>query len=159
MTRAVPDLLAELIDAAEQTDDFVAGVVGLADGRIGGDTAVGQSWLARRLTNAGSRFQLGRGTVAAGFGGVYGPEQLRKASVEAQRLLRALDELRATGEQPGLVRRLDELGVPRMPGELSAQAARSSELRELHDRLSRAIGALRETRTRLLLDQRRRDGG
>lgn len=156
MTRPPVALLGELLDAAERADDFVTGVVGLAAGRIGGDTAEGQSWLARRLSSAGSRFQLGKSTVVEGFGAVYGPEQLRKAAEEADRLNSVLDELRSTGEVQELVARLDRLGVPRMPAELRALTTRSPELRDLQDRLIRAIGATRETRTKLLLTQRRR---
>lgn len=159
MNRPTLDLLVELTDAAEQTDAFVTGVVGLASGRLGGDDPEGQSWLARRLAGAGSRFRLGKGTVVEGFGAVYGPEQLRKAAVEARRMVAVLDELRSGGQLPDLVSRLDELGIGRMPEELAALGPASEELRETQQRLSRALAAMRETRTKLLLEHRHRTEG
>lgn len=153
MSRAPLDLLTELIDAAEQTADFVSGVVGLASGRLGGDVVDGKSWFARRLAGAADRFRLGSGQVAEGFAVAYGPEQLRKAAGEARRMTSVLEELRATGAVPDLVAQLDDLDVPGMADELSELGPRSSGLRELQRRLARSTGAMNETRVRLLLDR------
>ena len=128
LSRAPLVVLVELIDAAECTDDFVTGVVGLAGGRLGGVVDDGRPWLARRLSAASSRLFRG-GSLASGLAGSYGPEQLRKAAVEARRMASILDELRATGECAGLLARLDELELAAMPDQLGTVAVRSPEAR------------------------------
>jgi len=140
VSRSALDLLAELIDAAEQVDDYVTGVVGLASGRAGGDVE-DESWWGK--------VRFGRRSVVESFGAAYGPEQLRKAAVEAARMAPLIDELRTTGAVRELMSRLDDLGVDSMAQELRELAP--VDARDVQQRLSRALAAMRETRTRLLL--------
>jgi hypothetical protein len=148
--------LAELIDATAQTDDFVTGVVGLAGGWLGGEVEGERSWYARIVARARhSRF--GQRHVTQGLAAEFGPEQLRKAAVEARRLVFALDAMRLSGDDVivALVGRLDELSIASMPDELMSVAVPSADLHALHRRLAQATSAMIETRTRLVIAVRR----
>jgi len=153
VSRAALRQLGELTDAAEQTHDFVSGVVGLAEGRMGGERQVAPSRFGRRLTSLTAVFGTRRDDVARGLATAYGPEQLRKGAVEALRMAVAVDAMRGFDDADvvWLVRRLDELEVATMSDELTTVSVRSSQLRAIHQRLSRARAAMAEARTRLVL--------
>ena len=157
MTRPAAVVLVELIDAAEQTDDFVSGVVGLGEGRVGGERDGGPTRFGRWLMNVTVLFGFRQEHVARGHAVAYGPEQLRKASVEARRLAALVDELRSIDDPmlTGLVERLDELEVGDLSERLSNAAPMSTELRAAHGRLVNARSAMTEARARLVLGRHR----
>ena len=151
------DLLVELADALDRTDDFVSGVVGLAGGHLGGGSP------ARRP--AGGRLTaalpwLGSGSLASRLAASHGPEQLRKAVSEADRAVMALDLLRRERGWESLVAKLDELGIATLSDRIRGADPHSSELRSVHLDLQRAVGAVAEARSRrLLAELRRREKG
>jgi hypothetical protein len=117
-------LIDTALDQARVVDDFVRGVITLADGRLGGVDERGGTW-SERLTK---RLPGGR-SLARALGASYGPEQLRKAANATEAGVEAL---------PGLLRQPDV-------------TASSPGLREAHATLSRTIGILTEAKARALL--------
>jgi hypothetical protein len=89
-------LIEAAADAARVTDDFVRGVIGLADGEIGDDNQQ-HSWLQRRLRGRG-----GQRSVTRGMGALYAHEQLRKAANEADELVVAVHALAEAWTPAGL---------------------------------------------------------
>jgi hypothetical protein len=146
-------LIEAAADAARVTDDFVRGVIGLADGQIGDDNQQ-HSWLQRRL-----RGRAGQRSVARGMGGRYAPEQLRKAANEADEFVVAVAALADAWTPPALDAhvRLAALGAAEIPVMLRAPeiGSGSPQLRDVHDRLSRSIAILGEARTKAILAEMR----
>ncbi len=146
-------LIEVAVDAARVTDDFVRGVIGLADGQIGDDNQQ-HSWLQRRL-----RGRAGERSVARGMGGIYAPEQLRKAAVEADEFVVAVHALASAWTPPALDAhgRLVALGIEDIPVTLRNPEIGSGSplLRDVHDRLSRSIALLGEARTKAILAEMR----
>ncbi len=151
-------LIEAAADAARVTDDFVRGVIGLADGQIGDDNQQ-HSWLQRRLRGRG-----GQRSVARGMGALYAHDQLRKAATEADEFVAAVQALAGAWTPPALDAhgRLAALRVEEMPVTLRDPQVTSGSpaLRDVHDRLSRSIGILTEARTKAVLAEMRaaRDG-
>lgn len=146
--------LDELIDALDEADDLTSGVIGLAEGRFGGDVRRSGRSFAGRL---GSLLRGGREDLAVGFASSYGRDQLRKAVAPTRRLSPAVRTLSA-GEHPAvrqLSATLADLRVTEIADELAAVEPRSLELRALHARLLGARSAAVHTRTRLELERRR----
>lgn len=147
------DPLVEFADALDRTDDFVSGVVGLAEGRLGGGSP-SRSPVGGRLVSALSWF--GSGSLASRLAASHGPEQLRKAALEADRAVMALDLLRRERGWEPLVAKLDDLGIASLPERIRGVDPRSSDLRSVHLDLQRAAGAVAEARSRRLIAEWRR---
>ena len=145
-------LVEAALDAARVTDDFVRGVLGLGVGQIGDDNQGKPRW-QRWLNGRGQR------AVVQGLGAQFAPEQLRKAANEADELVAAIDDLVGAWTAPALdaAGRLGAVGVRHIPDTLRGPdiGARSSELKEVHDRLSRVIGILSEARATVILAEMR----
>lgn len=151
-------VLADLMDAVEVTDDFLSGVIGLGIGRIGDDTAADDTWLTRRMGKMSSRFGFGTRSVAQSYATQWGPTQLRKAAVEADRLAAQIDTARSITELGPLVAQLDELSLPTLGSELRSVAPTGPQLSAMHHRLMHAKAAMIDAKTRIVLGRRRRPG-
>lgn len=155
-------LLDEALDAAKVTDDFVRGVLENASGKAGGSDQVDRGW--RKYLHLGGRLS-GERSVVRGMAGQFGPEQLRKAANAADELVAAVDAV-ALGWTPAALEaagRLGALHLEELPGVLRdpSTTSQSAALRDVHDRLSRAIAVMNEARTRAILHEMRqaRDQG
>jgi hypothetical protein len=128
-------LIEAAADAARVTDDFVRGVIGLADGEIGDDNQQ-HSWLQRRLRGRG-----GQRSVARGMGALYAHEQLRKAANEADEWSSPCPRPRRGLDAAGLDAhgRLAALGVDEIPAILRDP--------ERHLRIAGVAGRPRPART------------
>jgi len=150
-------LVDTALDAATEVDDFVRGVLSLADGRLGGVDEKAGTW-SERLTK---RLPGGK-SIAKQLGASYGPEQLRKAANAADRFVVSVDDLTTAEADTALAAHIDllESGVQALPSVLREPevTAGSAELRQAHTTLSRAIGILTEARTRMLLAEMRGRG-
>lgn len=146
-------LLGTAIDAATVTDDFVRGVIGVGEGRIGDDNQQ-HSWLQRVF-----RGRVGQRSIVRGMAGVYAGEQLRKAAAEAEQLVRAVHDLASAATPPALdaYRELMSLRIDELPDHLRHPrlTSRSEELRDVHARLSRTVGVLADARGRVVLAEMR----
>lgn len=109
--------------------------------------------------SGGSTGVASAGWVVQGLGAQFAPEQLRKAANEADELVAAIDDLVGAWTAPALdaAGRLGAVGVRHIPDTLRGPdiGARSSELKEVHDRLSRVIGILSEARATVILAEMR----
>ncbi len=146
--------LGALVDAIDEVDGYVSGVLGMADGRLGGDDVIDRGgWFQQRLRDAGRRLGMGESRVASGYAGAYGPEQLRKASRATDDVLTAVSRLRRSNDQRvfDLLAQLDRLALDHLGHELTEVSPRSPELTEIHHRLTRARSAALETTTKLTL--------
>jgi hypothetical protein len=145
-------LIDHALDAARVTDDFVRGVVGLGGGRIGDDNQR-KTLKDRVLQGRGQR------SVVLAMAAQYAPEQLRKAAIQSLELAAALDDLAGAWTPPALdaAGQLRAIGVQFIPEILRNPDvdARSPELRDVHDRLARAISVLTEARARVILAEMR----
>jgi hypothetical protein len=145
-------LIDAALDAARVTDDFVRGVVGLGGGRIGDD---------KQRMSLKDRILKGRGQrgVVMAMTAQYAPEQLRKAAIQATELVAAVDDLGGAWTPPALdaAGQLSALGVQQIPEILRDPdvGARSPALRDVHDRLGRAISVLNEARSKVILIEMR----
>jgi hypothetical protein len=148
-------LLDAAIDAAKVVDDYVRGVIGLADGRWGGVEERKSSWSQRFFGKASwsKEHQLARS-----MGASFGPEQLRKAANAADELvvsIVALDGATTATVQaiyPELLAAVDGLPATLRDREVIASSRR---LRGAHLTLSSAIAKMNEARTRLVLAEMR----
>lgn len=146
--------LGALVDAIDEIDGYVSGVLGLADGRLGGDDDAGRGgWFQQRLRAAGRVLGIGESRVASTYAGAYGPEQLRKASGATDGLLTAVSRLRRSNDERvfELLARLDRLALSHLGTELSEVSPTSPELVDVHRRLAQARAAAIETTTTLTL--------
>jgi hypothetical protein len=155
-------VLDEAIDAAKVTDDFVRGVLENAAGKAGGSDQIDRGW--RKYLHLGGRLS-GERSVVRGMAGAYAPEQLRKAANAADELVVALEAV-AFGWTPaalGVAGRLDGLHLEEIPAILRdpATTAGSPAVRDVHERLSRAVAVMNEARTQAILFEMRqaRDQG
>ena len=141
-------------DAAGVVEDFVAGLVGTGGGQIGG-AGEGRNWTQRTL----GRVFHGEKQVAKEMGGLYAPEQMRKAAEAADELVAAVDELGNATLEPAKQagQAVTELGVRDIPATLRNAELRSDspELAAVHTQLSKIIGVLGEARSRTLLAEMR----
>ena len=141
-------LIDAALDAARLTDDFVRGVVGLGGGRIGDD---------KHHMSLRDRILKGRGQrgIVMAMTAKYAPEQLRKAAIQADELVAAVDDLADAWAPPALdaAGQLGALGVRYIPEILRDPdiGARSPALRDVHDRLGRAISVLNDARAKVTL--------
>lgn len=145
-----------LVDAIDEVDGYVSGVLGLVDGRLGGDDVAGRgNWFQQRMRAAGRVLGFGESRVAATHASTYGPEQLRKASAAANDVLTAVSRLRRSNDERvfELLARLDRLALSHLGHELNEVSPASPELADIHRRISAARGAATETVTRLTLDR------
>jgi hypothetical protein len=152
--RRLSALLEDVIDAARVTDDFVRGVLDNVAGRPGGDTEASRGW--RRWVPGSAMF--GERARVQGMAVQYGPEQLRKAAVQAQELEPAIAaveacpaaaaavaaELRASGAGEVAPRLSDPELEPRSPG-----------VAEVHRILMRIQAIANEARTKAILAEMR----
>ena len=147
--------LATLVDAIDQVDGYVSGVLGLVDGRLGDDDAERGNWFQQRMRSAGRVLGFGESRVATIHATTYGPEQLRKASGAANGMLTAVSRLRRSNDERvfELLARLDRLALGHLVHELNEVSPASPELADIHHRLSEARAAALETSARLTLDR------
>lgn len=153
--RRLSALLDDVIDAARVTDDFVRGVLDNVAGRPGGDTDATRGW--RRWVPGSALF--GERARVQGMAALYGPEQLRKAAVQAAELAPAIaaiegclapgaaavaTELRACGAG-GLAVTLADPGL----------RPRSPEIADVHRILMRIQAIANEARTMAVLAELR----
>lgn len=145
-------LLDDALDRARVVDDFVRGVIGLGDGQLGGIDTQSRSWSQRLFGRVN-----GPKGIAQGLAASYGPEQLRKAANAADELAASVDELGRAEGAIALAAHIDivEAGIDQVSARLRDPdlTSRSPQLREIHATLSRALGALTEARSRVLLAQ------
>ena len=153
------DPLVDLSDALDRIDDFLAGVTSLASGRLGGEPNGSSSWLARRVAGAPRGFRLGAGSLAVRLAALHGPEQVRKAVVEAERAAQALARLARTTDHAALSERLVSIGVGEIADRLRDADPRSDRVLEQAEVVSRAMAILGEDRVRRALAARRREVG
>lgn len=141
-------------DAAGVVDDFVTGVIGVGGGEIG-HSGDGRNWTQRTL----GRIFHGDRQVAQEAGGLYAPDQLRKAADAADELVAAVDELGNATLEPAKQagQAVTELGVREIPGTLRKPDLLSSspELASVQTQLSKIVGVLGEARSRTLLAEMR----
>ena len=141
-------------DAAGVVEDFVTGIVGVGGGDIGGG-GDGRNWTQRTL----GRIFHGEREVAQEMGGLYAPEQMRKAAEAADELVAAVDELGNATLEPAKQagRAVTELGVRDIPATLRNPdlMSNSPELAAAHTQLSKIVGVLGEARSRTLLAEMR----
>jgi hypothetical protein len=146
-------LIDVAVDAAKVTDDFVRGVLGLAAGQIGDDRARRRTWVPSVLAGVGRR------SAVQGLGATYAPEQLRKAALQADEFVAAAEDLVTSSTQPALdaAGRLGVLRVRDIPEILRDRdtTSRSPQLRDVHDRLSKAIAVLNAARSAVILAEMR----
>ena len=152
----IGDPLVEITDALDRAGDLVTALLDLRDGRLGGAGQVGRSWSGRRLGHLSARWRVGEGGVAAGWASVHGPEQLRKATIEAERIPAALAALERNPGEVDLAARLRATGVVEVADRLCGLDS-SKELRGVAAVLDRAAAVLAEGRTRRFLAERRTD--
>ena len=157
MDRSDTALIETALDAARVVDDFVRGVVGLAEGEIGGAGDVKRRWTDRVF----GKWVYSERHVVHGMAGAYGHDQLRKASTASRDLLEAVAELGASpsplarstaAELAASVADLPELLLAAEPGPGSPDVLR------IHQRLNGAIGVLNNARSRALLAEMRGRG-
>ena len=148
--------LDELADALDRAADFVVGVVGLAQGHLGGGPA---SPSRRARLTAGFVSWFGAGSEASRLAASHGHEQLRKAALEADRAVTALESLRRDPGWATLVAQLDELGTAALPERLREVDPRSPRLRSVYLDLQRTSGVVVASRTRRSLAERHRREG
>lgn len=153
--RRLSAMLDDVIDAARVTDDFVRGVLDNVDGRPGGDTDASRGW--RRWVPGSAMF--GERARVQGMAAQYGPEQLRKAALQAAEIEPAI----------AAVERSAVTGAASVAGELRASGAgevaarlgdpelrpRSPEVGEVHRILMRVQTIANEARTKAILAEMR----
>jgi hypothetical protein len=141
-------------DAAGVVEDFVTGIIGVGGGDIGG-SGEGRNWTQRTL---GKIFH-GDKQVTQEMGGLYAPDQLRKAAEAADELVAAVDELGNATLEPAKQagQTVSELGVRDIPTTLRNPdvGSKSPELAAVHMLLSKIVGVLGEARSRTLLAEMR----
>lgn len=149
--------LGALVDAIDEVDGYVSGVLGLTDGRVDGDGdgARRGGRLQQRLRAAARAMGIGGRRAGALHTGGYGPEQLRKASGATNDILSAVSRLRRSNDERvfELLARLDRLALSHLGHELNEVSPTSPELAEIRRRLGRARSAAIETTTSLTLDR------
>lgn len=141
-------------DAAGVVEDFVTGIIGVGGGDIGGG-GKGRNWTQRTL----GRLFHGEKQVAQEAGGLYAPDQLRKAAEAADELVATVDELGNATLEPAKQagQAVTELGVRDIPATLRNPdlLSTSPELAAVHTQLSKIVGVLGEARSRTLLAEMR----
>jgi hypothetical protein len=141
-------------DAAGVVEDFVVAIIGVGGGEIG-KSDDGRNWTQRTL---GHIFHGDR-QVAQEMGGLYAPDQMRKAADAADELVAAVDELGNATLEPAVQARqaVTDLGVRDIPATLRNPDLLSSspELAAVHTQLSKIVGVLGEARSRTLLAEMR----
>lgn len=141
-------------DAAGVVDDFVMGIIGTGGGDIGGG-GDGRNWTQRTL----GKILHGDKQVAQEMGGLYTPDQLRKAAEAADELVAAVDELGNATLEPAKQagQSVVELGVRDIPATLRNPdlLSTSPELTAVHLQLSKIGGVLGEARSRTVLAEMR----
>lgn len=158
VARTETALIDTALDAARVVDDYVRGVVGLAQGEIGGADDVKRRWSDRVF----GKWVYSQRHVVHGMAGAYGHDQLRKAAAACTDLIDAVTALgrstsplaRSIGDE------LAAIGVADLP-ELMLDAEPgpgSPDVLAIHRRLSRILGVLGTARTRALLAVMRAPG-
>lgn len=138
--------LDELDDAFGCALDHLDVVLGLAAGRLGGE---GRTEVGGR----GSWF--GQAAVVRRLASAFGPEQLRKAVLEVERVVRCCERLRISDRSHRIVDVLDALVVADLPDRMRVARPGSPDLVEVHRLLTAASNAVRQERVRLALERRR----
>ncbi|MEY2958810.1 MAG: hypothetical protein RLZZ01_1378 [Actinomycetota bacterium] len=150
------DPLVEFADVLHRIDDLLAGVVELVGGRIGGASPERRS-LERRFVEAATQLGLGERRLAARWAALHGPDQIRKAVGEAERLAGALEALRHEAAHAELMDRLDACDLDGIADRLRGADPFSDEVRVVMSSIARAQAESAEHRVRRLLADRRSD--
>ena len=152
-------LIESALDAARVVDDYVRGVVGVSAGDIGGGEDVKRRWSDRVF----GKWVYSQRHVVSGMAGMYGHDQLRKASTATSDLIDAVERLGGSGSQLSreTYDELANIGVDQLPDLLvrADPSPTSVDVTRIHQRLSRIIGALNAARSRAMLAEMRRQSG